>query len=54
MLKRTLVGLLRIAAGVPIVSLILGGLLYLALAATPAARSVGLSAVIPRDHRSRL
>ncbi len=45
-LKRVLIGLLRIAAGVPIVSLILCGLLYLVLGATLAARSVGLSGVI--------
>ncbi len=45
-LRRILVGLLRIVAGVPTVSLILCGLLYLVLGATLTARSVGLSAVI--------
>ncbi len=44
--KRILVGLLRIAAGVPIISMILCGLLYLVLGASLTARSVGLSAVV--------
>jgi len=46
LLKKILVGLLRILAGVPIVSLILGGLLFLVLGTTLRGRSVGLSAVI--------
>jgi predicted esterase len=45
-MKRLLIGLLRIAAGVPIVSLIACGLLFLILGASLTARSVGLSAVI--------
>jgi predicted esterase len=45
-LTRILAGLLRIAAGVPIVSVVLCGLLYLALGTTLRAISVGLSAVI--------
>ncbi|MEN6451046.1 MAG: hypothetical protein ABFC96_11190 [Thermoguttaceae bacterium] len=44
--RRILIGLLRIAAGVPIVSLILCGLVFLVLAATWTGRSVGLSGVV--------
>lgn len=46
LLKKILVSLLRILAGVPIVSLILGGLLLLVLGTTLRGRSVGLSAVL--------
>ncbi len=46
LLKKILVGLLRILAGVPLVSLILGGLLFLVLGTTLRGRSVGLSAVL--------
>ena len=44
--KRILKSLLRIVAGVPIVSLILGGLLYCALSVTWTGRCVALSGVI--------
>lgn len=44
--KRILLSLLRIVIGVPIVSLILGGLLLLVLGATWTGRSVGLSVAI--------
>jgi predicted esterase len=46
LLKRMLRSLLRILAGVPIVSLLGGGLLFLVFSATLKGRSVGLSAVI--------
>jgi predicted esterase len=45
-LKRTLASLLRILAGVPIVSLFAGGVLLLILSATLIGRCVGLSAAI--------
>jgi predicted esterase len=45
-LKRILVSLPRIVAGVPIVCLLAGGLLYLVLSATLIGRCVGLSATI--------
>jgi len=44
--KRILASLLRILAGVPIVSLLTGGTLYLILAATVIGRCVGLGAAI--------
>lgn len=44
--KRILTSLLRILAGVPIVSLLAGGLLLLVLGTTLKGRSVGLSAVV--------
>ena len=46
LLKKIIVSLLRILAGVPIVSLLICGLLFLFLGATLKGRSVGLSAVI--------
>jgi predicted esterase len=46
LLKKILASLLRILVGVPIVSLILIGQLFLVLSATLAGRSVGLSAAI--------
>jgi predicted esterase len=46
LLKKILVSLLRILAGVPVVSLLICGLLFLFLGATLKGRSVGLSAVI--------
>jgi len=45
-LKRLLASLLRILAGVPIVCLLVGGMLFLILGATLIGRSVGLSAAI--------
>jgi predicted esterase len=44
--KKILASLLRILAGVPIVCLLVGGLLFLVLAATLAGRCVGLGATI--------
>lgn len=46
LVKKGLASLVRIMVGVPIVSLLLTGALFLFLGATPAGRSVGLSAVI--------
>ncbi len=45
-LRRFVVSLLRIAAGVPIISLLAGGLLFLLFGATTTGRSVALSATI--------
>ena len=46
LLKKFSASLLRIVAGVPIVSLLVGGLLLLVLGTTLRGRSVGLSAAI--------
>jgi predicted esterase len=46
LLKRILGSVLRILAGVPIISLLAGGMLYLVFSATVVGRCVGLSAVI--------